>query len=842
MFALCSPASAQFVQQGAFPVPNGAVEFGAAVAISADGNTAIVGAPQENQYMGGAYIYNRVNGIWTQTAHLVGSGAVLTPVLGDVAAMVLQGSSVALSADGNTAIIGGPDDSVFIGAAWVFVKANGTWAQQGSKLVGSLIFGSSCQGSAVALSADGNTAVVDGPCDGNSTGAVWVFVRTGGVWAQQGFKLLLSNQFGADTVGHPQEVAISADASTIIIGRWATNGGYGGVWIFTQQNGVWTQQGDQLVGSPIVGAAELGASVALSADGNTAVAGGPYDNAGVGATWVFTRSNGVWSQQGTKLVGSNDVGKSNQGASVAISGNGQTIAAGGVGENYVGTAWVFKNTKGAWSQDGETLSANLAVGADQSPVALSGDGDTLLLASLYDDEVWSFIQRSFAGSLAHLASGGGWTTTFTLVNTGPTGGQAQMNFFGGDGSPLQLPFMFPQNPSPSPVVASTLNQSLGVNSLLTVDTQQPSNPSAQVGSAQLTTAGNVGGFAVFQYNPTGQEAVVPLETRNAPSYVLPFDNTGGLATGVAIANIAAQPAQIPVVIRDDTGAQIGTETIELAGQGHTSFMLTSNYTITNGMRGTIEFGTPASGQIAALGLRANGGALTTLPLLAQVTTGGGSMAQVASGGGWQTTFTLVNTGTSSAQVQLSFFDDKGNALALPLTFVQSGSATTVSTVSQTIAAGATLVVLTQGSSTAASVVGSAQLTTTGNVGGFAIFRYNPAGQEAVVPLETRNASAYVLAFDNTNGLATGVALANVTNQAAGVPVTVRDDSGTTLGTSNISLAANGHTSFVLPDAYAFAAGKRGTVEFDAPNAGQISALGLRATVAGAVTTVPVLSK
>ena len=87
-----------------------------------------------------------------------------------------------------------------------------------------------------------------------------------------------------------------------------------------------------------------------------------------------------------------------------------------------------------------------------------------------------------------------------------------------------------------------------------------------------------------------------------------------------------------------------------------------------------------------------------------------------------------------------------------------------------------------------------------------------------------------------------MALANVTNQATNVPVTVRDDSGTSLGTSNISLAANGHTSFVLPDAYAFAAGKRGTVEFDTPNAGQISALGLRATAAGAVTTVPVLGK
>jgi hypothetical protein len=333
-----------------------------------------------------------------------------------------------------------------------------------------------------------------------------------------------------------------------------------------------------------------------------------------------------------------------------------------------------------------------------------------------------------------------------------------------------------------------------------------------------------------------------LETRNAPSYVLAFDNTGTLGTGIAIANIAAQPAIIPVVIRDDTGAQIGTDAINLAAHGHNSFMLTSNYAGTRGQRGSIELDTPVSGQISALGLRANGKALTTLPVLANVTSGGGAMAHVASGGGWQTTFTLVNTGTSSAQVQLSFFDDSGNPISLPLTFVQSGAATTASTISQMIAAGATLVILTQGNDAAAPAVGSAQLTTSGNVSGFAIFRYSRSGQEAVVPLETLSASAYLLAFDNTNGLATGVALANVSSQVANVPVVLRDDSGVSLGTAMINLAASGHTSFVLSDRYGAVTGKRGTVEFDTPAGAQISVLGLRAARSGAVTTIPVLAR
>jgi len=449
---------------------------------------------------------------------------------------------------------------------------------------------------------------------------------------------------------------------------------------------------------------------------------------------------------------------------------------------------------------------------------------------------------NLAGSMAQLASGGGWDTTLTLINTSAAPGQAVLDFFGNDGSPLELPFTFPQTPLQASALDSTVSYTLNGNSLLVLDTQQPDNLDAQIGSAQLLTNSGIGGFAIFNYVPTGQEAVVPLETRNAASYILPFDNTGVLATGVAIANIEPQTANIPVVIRDDTGAQIGTDTVMLAAQGHTSFMLTDNYSLTAGKRGTLELDTPSSGQISVLGLRANGSALTTMPVLANVTTGGGSMAQVASGGGWQTTFTLVNTGTAPAEAQLNFFDNNGNPLSLPLTFLQSGTAITSATISQNLAAGATLIVLTQGSDAGASVVGSAQLATAGNVAGFAIFRYNPSGQEAVVPLSAGNANGYVLAFDNTSGLATGVALANISNQAVSVPAVLRDDTGASLGTANINLAANGHTSFVLTDNYVSVAGRRGTIEVDAPPGAQISVLGIRSTPTGAVTTIPVLAK
>ena len=189
----------------------------------------------------------------------------------------------------------------------------------------------------------------------------------------------------------------------------------------------------------------------------------------------------------------------------------------------------------------------------------------------------------------------------------------------------------------------------------------------------MLTSGNINAFAIFTDQPSGQAAVVPLETRKAASYLLAFDNTGVVETGLAIANLANSPANTGVVIRDDTGAQIGTGTINLTAQGHNSFMLTDatlGFPITAGKRGTVEFDTPPSGQISVLGLRSNGGAITTLPVLANVGTAGGAMAHMASGGGWQTTLTLVNTGASAATAKLNFFGDNGSALSLPLSFPQ----------------------------------------------------------------------------------------------------------------------------------------------------------------------------
>jgi hypothetical protein len=111
---------------------------------------------------------------------------------------------------------------------------------------------------------------------------------------------------------------LSADGNTAIVDGNADNSATGAAWVYTRSGGVWTQQGSKLVGTGAVGSAQQGWSVALSGDGNTAIVGGDGDNSVTGAAWVYTRSNSVWISRvpGAKLVGTGAVGSAGQGSSV----------------------------------------------------------------------------------------------------------------------------------------------------------------------------------------------------------------------------------------------------------------------------------------------------------------------------------------------------------------------------------------------------------------------------------------------------------------------------------------------------------------------------------------------
>ena len=404
-----------WTQQGAKLVGTGALGAafqGSSVALSADGDTTVVGGFNDNSYAGAAWVYTRSSGVWTQQGvKLVGTGA----VLGTAA----QGRSVAVSADGNTAVVGGSSDNGNAGAAWVYTRSGGVWAQQGAKLVGTGAVGNAYQGIAVALSADGNTAIVGGAGD-NDAGATWVYTRSGGVWTQQGAKLI-----DAGAVGSAQgiSVALSADGNTAIVGGFNDNGGTGAAWVYTRNGGVWTLQGPKLVGTGAVGNANQGQSIAVSADGNTAIVGGDGDNSNVGAAWVYTRRGGVWTPQGAKLVGTGAVGNAGQGRSIAVSADGNTAVVGGHGDNGgLGAAWVYTRSGGVWAQQGAKLVGTGTAGLQPyqgTSVAVSADGNTAVVGGNSDN--WGT-----GAAWVYTRSGGVWTQQGAkLVGTGAAGSANQ---------------------------------------------------------------------------------------------------------------------------------------------------------------------------------------------------------------------------------------------------------------------------------------------------------------------------------------------------------------------------------------------------------------------------------
>jgi hypothetical protein len=344
----------QYTQQGSKFFGEGATGNafqGSTVAISADGSTAIEGGFQDNNGTGAVWVFTNSNGIWTQQGQkLVGL---------ECNQYSQFGISIGISADGNTAVLGSPEKGG-VGSAYIFIRSNGVWTQQGSKLIGSNSSHSSV-GRSVAISADGNTVVLGGPTDDGYVGAVWVFTRSNGVWTQQGAKLVGSGGIGNTSQG--SSVSVSADGNTIVEGgpsdAMSQGTGQGAVWVFTRKNGVWSQQGPKLLCSDAVYASQ-GSSVAISADGNTFVESGPSNNGSEGGIWIFTRTDGVWTPQGGWLCGFGDIGTTSgaiwapvlQGSSVAISSDGNTVVEGGYGDNKnMGAVWVFTRKDGVWLQD-----------------------------------------------------------------------------------------------------------------------------------------------------------------------------------------------------------------------------------------------------------------------------------------------------------------------------------------------------------------------------------------------------------------------------------------------------------------------------------------------------------
>jgi hypothetical protein len=380
---------------------SGAGRFGRSVALSADGSTALVGAPRDSGEAGAVWVFTRTGSTWTRQAKLTGGA--------EESGAGRFGRSVALSTDGNTALIGAPNGGG--GAAWVFTRSSSTWTQQ-AKLTGAGESGNGWFGQSVALSGNGDTALVGGYVDHSDTGAAWVFERSGagaGSWEQQGAKLTGGAE-ESDEGEFGWSVALSTEGDTALIGGRKDDGGIGAAWVFTRTGSgggaSWAQQGAKLTGGEESGEGEFGQSVALSAEGGTALVGGFHDDSGDGAAWVFTRSGSgggaSWAQQGAKLTGAGEAGRGYFGDAVALTPDGGTALIGGVKDGeQSGAAWQFARSGSgggaSWAQQGEKLTG----GGEESgkgefgwSVALSGDGDTALVGGIGDSKwagaVWVF--------------------------------------------------------------------------------------------------------------------------------------------------------------------------------------------------------------------------------------------------------------------------------------------------------------------------------------------------------------------------------------------------------------------------------------------------------------------
>ena len=368
---------------------SGKAEFGGSVALSSDGNTALIGASGDNSFTGAAWVFTRSAGKWTQQGEkLTGAGE---------SGHGEFGWEVSLSSDGNTALIGGLTDNARTGAAWVFTRSGTTWSQQGEKLTGSGETGEGEFGSSVRLSAEGNTALIGGRGDNTSAGAAWVFTLSGGKWTQQGSKLTGGEEVGEGEFG--ASAALAGNGLTAVIGGPRDSSAAGAAWVFTESAGKWTQQGPKLKGEEETGNGEFGWSVATGSEGGTAVFGGPADNGSVGAAWVFKRSGGVWSQQGEKLAGGGESGKGEFGWSVALAGTATTALVGAPEDNAkTGAAWVFTESAGKWTQQGEKLTGGGEVGPGEAGYTVAIQGTTAMVGGFGDSAevgaAWAFTESA----------------------------------------------------------------------------------------------------------------------------------------------------------------------------------------------------------------------------------------------------------------------------------------------------------------------------------------------------------------------------------------------------------------------------------------------------------------
>ena len=348
-------------------------KFGHAIAI--DGDTVIVGAYLEDtggSGAGAAYIFTRSGSTWTQQQKIQAS---------DAQASDSFGFSVAI--DGDTAIVGAYAEDTggsAAGAAYIFTRSGSTWTQQ-QKIQASDVASPDYFG--ISVSIDGDTAIVGAYGKSTSTGAAYIFTRSGSSWTQQA-KIQASDKAAYDNFGW----AVSIDGDTVIVGAHGEDTGgtdAGAAYIFTRSGSSWTQQ-QKIQASDIVAYDNFGRSVAI--DGDTVIAGAWQEDdtaTNAGSAYIFTRSGSTWTQQ-DKIQASDAEGSDNFGQSAAIDGD--TVIVGAwqedTGGSGAGAAYIFTRDGSTWTQQQKIQSSDIGEG-DQFSYSVSISGDTAIVGARNED-------------------------------------------------------------------------------------------------------------------------------------------------------------------------------------------------------------------------------------------------------------------------------------------------------------------------------------------------------------------------------------------------------------------------------------------------------------------------
>ncbi|MCY2940589.1 MAG: Ig-like domain-containing protein [Planctomycetota bacterium] len=395
-------------------------QFGSSIALSSDGNTMAVSAPLDNvgsnSDQGSVYLFSKSGNNWILQSQIFASDGIANDSFG---------SSVSVSGDGNTLVVGAPGsfNTYIQGGVYVFTRSSNVWTEQPKILVTPNINNPSSIvrfGSKVIISADGSTLFA-----GTQYGVQYIYSLSGGVWTQEAD---LAQQSGMSYLYHQGNyAALSADGNTALLSyeSFPVNGvATGSAFFYSRTNGVWTLQ-SQVTPPNLDAGSNFGSSVGLSADGNTAIIGSSVSNSGKGIAFIYTRSASTWSLQ-TTLNPKGNLLSSNFGGVVGISNDGTTVF---VKEMNVFTAdsgiFFFQRSNNIWTYT-QSLYGYSSWSNFSGTFLLSPDGNTLLSSDPQSNSVFSqawqqsktLVTIQVGESDSHSLSGGSTAFFFDITNDG----------------------------------------------------------------------------------------------------------------------------------------------------------------------------------------------------------------------------------------------------------------------------------------------------------------------------------------------------------------------------------------------------------------------------------------